>query len=138
MLKLAKPVVGLFPICYVKRLSLLLAGMETVKAENLVKDKFYSILHRKDSTKDLGGFFVGLRPYPTFSAGGKSKEFTIGNDLKKDYLFFEGHSARKQVDIFGVNLSTYNNQYPARLNYAFGKTKNFRQKRRKTRKTRKL
>ena len=52
----------------------------------------------------------------------------------KDYLFFEDFSARKLVDQFGINLSTYNNRYPARINPAFGKTKNFRQKRRKTRK----
>jgi hypothetical protein len=107
--------------------------MQPVKAENLVKDKFYSILHRKDSRKDLGGFFIGLRPDLTFSNGGKH-EFSIPKNLMKDYLFFEDRSARKLVHLLGINLGTYNNRYPARFNHAFGKTKNFRQKRRKTRK----
>ena len=107
--------------------------MQTVKAENLVKDKFYSILHRKDSIKDLAGFFIGRRPDLTFSNGGKY-EFSIPKNSMKDYLFFEDFSARKLVDQFGINLSTYNNRYPARINPAFGKTKNFRRKRRKTRK----
>lgn len=108
--------------------------MQTVKTADLVKDRFYSILHRKDSTKDLGGFFVGFRPDPTFTIGGKVKEFSIEKNSVKDYLFFDDRSARKLVDILGVNLATYNNRYPARLNHGFGKTKNFRQKRRKTRK----
>ena len=107
--------------------------MQPVNEKNLVKDKFYSILHRKDSTKDLGGFFIGRRPDLTFSNGGKY-EFSISKNLMKDYLFFEDFSARKLVNQFGINLSTYNNRYPARINSAFGKTKNFRQKRRKTRK----
>ena len=107
--------------------------MQTVKAENLVKDKFYSILHRKDSTKDLGGFFIGRRPDLTFSNGGKH-EFSIPTNSLKDYLFFEDFSARKLVGLLGINLGSYNNRYPARLNHAFSKTKNFRQKRRKTRK----
>jgi len=107
--------------------------MQPVNEKNLVKDKFYSILHRKDSTKDLGGFFVRRSPDLIFSNGGKY-EFSIPKNSVKDYLFFEDLSARKLVGLLGINLTTYNNRYPARLNHAFSKTKNFRQKRRTTRK----